>query len=94
MDVNETVPEDENELDMLTSAQSTRSSGVKVYDHVPPRVDMDKYQADIPPLLNAQSSKVSYESNLKSALCKFEFVCGVTRFGDYAPCSCLTRNHS
>lgn len=46
------------ESDELT-VQITRSSNVKVIEHVLPRVDAEKYQADIPPLIVSTSDKKS-----------------------------------
>ena len=45
---------DSNEI---LSTQNTRSSNVKVYEHVLPRIDAEKYQADIPPMLEKRPVK-------------------------------------
>ena len=63
--------EEDHDLNLLTSTQSTRSSGVKVYEHVPPRVDIDKFQADIPSMLCTQTTKSNYENNFKTTLSKY-----------------------
>lgn len=59
------VDEDNAEEKIL----STRSS-TKVYDHVPPRVDPDKYQADIPPLLNQPGSDTGMSKIESFAICR------------------------
>ena len=46
--INSDESDDDGEV-LLT--QNTRSSNVKVYEHVPPRIDAEKYQADIPPMV-------------------------------------------
>ena len=41
--------------------QTTRSSNVKVIEHVLPRIDAEKYQADIPPMLSKEERKMAKE---------------------------------
>lgn len=43
--------EDTKEVDDLFMSQLGRSTVNKVYEHVPPRIDADRFQADIPNLI-------------------------------------------
>ena len=55
MDVNVNVNADMEDIDDDTVYTMYTRTGPKVPEHVPPRVDADRYQADIPALLTTKT---------------------------------------